>query len=70
MRLELKKRVLQKASFNTERFHIELEQALRKLNPSERTDLMSWVKDEFGAKFPLAIDRVFNKEVSRISLGI
>lgn len=70
MRLELKKGILQKASFNTERFQIELEQAMRKLNPNERLDLMEWVKDEFGAKFPSIIDRVFNREARRISLGI
>lgn len=70
MRLELKKMVLLRASFNTERFHIELEQAMKKLNPSERLDLMIWVKNEFGARFPIVIDRVFHKKSDRISIGL
>ena len=70
MRLELKKSILSGASFNADRFHIELEQAFKKLNPNERLDLIDWVKNEFGAKFPQAIDRVFNRDSSRIKLGV
>lgn len=70
MRLELKKRILSRVSFNKERFRIELENALRKLDRDERESLKTWVKMEFGAKHPNIIETVFNKEAKRIRLGL
>ena len=70
MRLELKKRILNRVSFDKEKFRIELEYAVRKLNRYERQSLKQWVISEFGAKYPNVIERVFNKEAKRIRLGL
>lgn len=70
MRLELKKRILSRVSFDKEKFRIELEYALKKLNRHERQSLKEWVKDEFGAKHPNVINTVFTKESKRIRLGL
>lgn len=70
MRLELKKRILKRVSFDKEMFSVELENSMLKLNRAERQDLKDWVKSEFGTKYPDTIDRVFIKEARRIKLGV
>ncbi len=70
MRLELKKRILQKVRFNRRKFGMELEHSLKKLNRKERRDLITWVKEEFSSKYPNIISRILKKESRRIRLGI
>ena len=68
MRFEIKKRILQKVSSSKERFSIELEYAIKRLNITERQDFMRWVKKEFGAKHPNIIARIMSKIARQTSL--
>ena len=70
MKLEFKKRLIHRVSFNKERFGIELENALRKLNRTDRNSLKTWVKDQYGAKYPNIRQRMIDKESNRIRLGL